>query len=109
MRVISMRFILIPLQHCIPMPSLPEYETWPRTLQDAVDLLVYTLSPVEKHAIAARSEDDLIDLHFVLGVKIREDFGLWRGNRALLQSCGSLDPDDASMAIIRALWARLRH
>jgi hypothetical protein len=50
-----------------------------------------------------------MDLHFGLGVRIREDFGLWRGNRALLLSCGSLDPDDASMAIIRALWARLRH
>jgi hypothetical protein len=91
------------------MPPHPDYETWPRTLQAAVEILVRTLSPAEKDDIAARSEDNLIDLHFGLGVRIREDFGLWRGNRALLQSCGSLDPDDASMAIIRALWARLRH
>jgi hypothetical protein len=91
------------------MPHLPDHDSWPRTLQDAVDLLVRTLSPAEKDDIAARSEDNLIDLHFGLGVRIREDFGLWRGNLALLRSCGSPDPDDASMAIIQALWARLRH
>lgn len=91
------------------MSPLPEYEEWPRTFQEAVDLVNRTLSPAEKHDFAARSEDDLMDLHFGLGLRIREDFGLWRENRALLLSCGTRDPDEASMAIIRALWAKLRH
>jgi hypothetical protein len=82
---------------------------WPRTLDEAVEQLALGLSRNEKEDIARLPEDHLIDLHFGLGARIREEFGLWRQNKALLASCGSHDPDDASMAIVRALWVRLRH
>jgi hypothetical protein len=41
----------------------------------------------------------------VLGQGIRNGFGLWAGNKMLLQSCGSEDmnPDEASQIIIEAL------
>lgn len=84
------------------------------------------LDPAEKDKIASLPEADLIDLHFGLGARIREEFGLWEGNDALMRECqkaraeggcpgqpegmpGDIDPDDASMLIIRALWLRLRH
>ena len=74
-----------------------------------MERLARVLSQAEKDELAALPEADLIDLHFGLGMRIREDFGLQGGNRALMVACGFLNADDASMAIIRALWARLRH
>ena len=94
---------------------------WPRTLNEAVDRLALMLSQAEKEEISATTEADLIGLHFGLGMRIRNEFGLWHDNRDLLMdcqrikygdaadSCLSMDPDDASGLIIRALWARLRH
>jgi hypothetical protein len=42
--------------------------------------------------------------HATLGTTLRNDFGLWSGNKTLLKSCGSetMHPDDASMVIIKA-------
>jgi hypothetical protein len=98
---------------------------WPHTLSEAVDRLALTLSQAEKDAIAELPESDLIDLHFGLGSRIRNEFGLWgQRNRTLLLDCQRIQfkdmanvpdgplfihPDDAAMLIIRALWTRLRH
>jgi len=94
-----------------PFPPLPDDDVTglPRTVAEAVNELVYTLEQAEKDEIAAMAEGDLIGLYFGLGVRIREDFGLWRENPVLLASSGKSNADDASMVIIRALWARLRH
>jgi hypothetical protein len=83
-------------------------QEWPRTLQEAVDRLIVQLSQTEKDKIAAASDADTIIVHFSLGAYIRKVFGLWRGNKALMVSCGALNPEDASTVIIRELWARLR-
>lgn len=69
-------------------------------------------------------------LHFTVGLDIRNRFGLWRGNHALLLDCvgregeGStdevlgaqaavsgvaLDPDRASRAILRGVWRKVRN
>jgi len=102
------------------MTDFTGYE-WPRTLQDAVDRLALMLSQAEKEEVAAMTETDLIGLHFGLGMRIRNEFGLWHDNRDLLMDCQrikyrdaadsylSIDPDDASVMIIWALWTRLRH
>jgi hypothetical protein len=97
----------------------------PRTIAEAVDRLALTLSQADKATIAALPESDLPDLHFGLGTRIRNEFGLWREDgRALLLDCQRvklgdmanipdgllvIHPDEAAMLIIRALWARLRH
>ena len=45
---------------------------------------------------------------------IRNNFGLWSGNEALLEECaldgerGCLDPDEASMVILREAWRRVK-
>lgn len=105
-------------------PAAPSLPPPPRTLREAVDWLALTLSQAEKDEIAALPEAELIGLHFGLGMRIRNEFGLWRKqNPALLLGCQRvkfkdranipdglliIHPDGASGLIVRALWARLR-
>ncbi len=57
--------------------------------------------PEELVKITQLEEDDLIGLHRSLGMWIRNNFGLLKGNKALLQEAGKRDRDDASQVIIR--------
>ena len=66
------------------------------------------LPEADKAEIAAKSQDQLIELHFGLGTWIRNNFGLWQGNAALAQDAGSDHPDDIAGVIIEALWNYLR-
>jgi uncharacterized protein YfeS len=87
---------------------------YPKTVAEAVELLHTDMSLHEEFMLAYMDEVDLNDLHMSLGPDIREDFGLWAGNEALMESCRSvsekedLHVDDASMVIIKALWERVR-
>jgi len=54
-------------------------------------------------------EKDLIDLHFSLGMAIRNAFDLHVPWSKLLASCGVAYPDDASGMIIHKLWTRLNY
>ncbi|WP_133717260.1 DUF6794 domain-containing protein [Methylocaldum gracile] len=92
----------------LPSPDSDADQSLPRTLREAVDRLTLLLSQAEKDKIAAASSADAIIVHFSLGAYIRKVFGLWRGNKALMASCGALNPEEASVVIIRELWARLR-
>ena len=47
----------------------------PETVADAVKLLLSVLNNEQKSNIAAMKEGDLIDLHFSLGLAIRNAFG----------------------------------
>lgn len=85
-----------------------EPKRWPATIDEAVGVVIATLSDEDKAAIAAMAESDLIGLHFGLGAWIRNNLGLWKGNRALLESTGATDADDASMLIVAAVWERVR-
>jgi len=75
-------------------------------------VVIASLSDREKATIAAMAESDLIGLHFGLGMWIRNNLGLWQGNDALMQAIRARDqaihPDDVSMAMIAAVWERLR-
>jgi hypothetical protein len=87
----------------------------PLSVQEAVDRLHATISLNDEILLAATlTEEDLTDFHFSLGHHIRNEFGLWSGNEALLESCRitagkqDLHVDDASSVIIKALWVRLK-
>jgi hypothetical protein len=80
----------------------------PRTIDEAVRLLLALVPDPEQAKIAAMPENDLIRLHFGLGMWIRNNLGLWQANSPLLEATGETDPDDASGVIIRAFWQRLR-
>ena len=87
---------------------------YPQSVQEAVDRLHANISLNDEILLAAMTADDLTDLHFSLGHHIRNEFGLWSGNDALLESCRiiagkqDLHVDDASSIIIKALWLRLK-
>ena len=79
----------------------------PETIDEAVDRLMMVLDDEHKAALAAMREEDLIDLHFSLGVAIYKAFGMYEQGSKLMASCGVVDPDDASGVIIQALWIKL--
>ena len=81
----------------------------PTTVTAAVQRLQKVVSQKDRATIAAMSEEDLASLHFGLGLFIRNNFGLNKGNSELLQATGAWDPDDASGVIIRAFWQSLRN
>jgi hypothetical protein len=49
-------------------------------------------------------EEDLIDLHFSLGMGIQNAFVFHETGSKLLASWGVVNPDDASRLIISELW-----
>jgi hypothetical protein len=82
----------------------------PETVDEAVDRLMSILDDRQKVTIATMREKDLIDLHFGLGMAIRNAFGLHSPDSKLKVSCGPLiQADDISAEIIYKLWSRLKY
>ncbi|MEF8755713.1 MAG: DUF6794 domain-containing protein [Accumulibacter sp.] len=79
---------------------------WPSTIDEAVGVVIATLSDEDQAAIAAMAESELIGLHFGLGGWMRNNLGLWKGSRALLEATGEADAYDASKVIVEAAWRR---
>lgn len=90
-----------------PISSAPDH--WPKTVNQAVAKLIKELPDSEKQQIRTTAKQDLIEYHFSLGLYIRNNYGLWRGNRALMTDCHATEPDGASMVIIEALWQKLQN
>ena len=80
----------------------------PETIAEAVERLMSVLEDEHKAALAIMQEKDLIDLHFSLGMAIRNAFDLHVSWSKLLASCGVVNPDDASGVIISELWRALQ-
>jgi hypothetical protein len=86
----------------------------PETVDEAVERLMMILDGEQKIAIAVMPKEDLINLHFGLGMAIRNAFGLHAPESKLLASCNNNDlynsvhPDDASEMVIQALWKLLQ-
>jgi hypothetical protein len=81
---------------------------WPKTLEEAADLILSRLRDKDKTVLRNTKKDDLIMYHHGWGMGIRNEFGLWQGNQALLKSCGCSHPDDCSMRIMERVWEKLR-
>jgi len=82
--------------------------SFPTTVDAAVRLLMSMVDESEQVKIAAMNVDDLSSLHFGLGMWIRNNMGFYSGNAQLLKATGEMEPDDASMVIIRAFREQLR-
>jgi hypothetical protein len=86
----------------------------PATVEKAIADLTTRMALKDKIGLAKMDEEELSLLHPTLGRYIREKYGLWTVNKALIQSCSSfsdkenIHPDDASAIIIRELWKALR-
>jgi hypothetical protein len=95
---------------------------WPRNVDEAIRRIMSELSDKDKNIIKNSSFNDLIHFHFSLGMWIRNNFGLWKGNRELARSlaekfpdrvlklydCEHVEPDSASMVIIEEVWKKLQ-
>jgi hypothetical protein len=86
----------------------------PKTLDEAVDLLVSELPLKDSVVIANMTGSELGSLNTTLGKYIRDTFDLWNENVSLLTSCRkeaqdeNLKIENVSMVIIRALWEYLK-
>ena len=80
---------------------------FPETVEEAVERLIMVLETHTKEEIKSMTEDDLVNLHFSLGMAIRNAFGLHEPGSKLMVSCGVEEPDEASGFIILELWKRL--
>jgi hypothetical protein len=81
----------------------------PKTVDETVELLINILEDKDMIQLADINTDKLIDLHYGLGLSIRNGFGLYDAHsKQLLHDCGSDNADDASPSIIKALSARLK-
>jgi hypothetical protein len=93
---------------------MQRHQNLPQTVDEAIDRLLSDMSVNNEIHLATMNKNDLIDLHFSLGNYIRNSFGLWTGNEALMESCRmvsgnqDLHVDDVSMVIIKALWEELK-
>ena len=86
----------------------------PETVDQPVEQLLSDITLNNEIKILTMKEEDLMDLHFSLATYIRNQFHLWTGNEALMESCRSasgnpdLHVDDASMVIVKALWDKVK-
>ena len=94
--------------------ALPS-DAFPQTVDTAVDRLLSELPLKDKTTMANMTETELVNLEVTLGKYIMNQFGLWSGNRALIQSCRTFSENDfnneeeAAKVIIQALWQRLQN
>ena len=98
---------------------MPDSSLWPRTIDDAIERIISGMSEEEKSELRNTPERELINFHFGLGWVIRNEFGLYQGNDALLKACARTrlnafekllfmnDPDEASGFIIEEVWKQL--
>lgn len=97
----------------VELDKIKQSEKLPKTVEETVEWLVSELSLKDKTSIAKMAEADLINLHFTLGLSIRNCF-LYPRNEKLLESCRSVSKDkylhwdQALMVIIKEVWKRLQ-
>jgi hypothetical protein len=88
----------------------------PKTIKEAVETLKSKLKPNDLSRIAKMKKTDLISLHHGLGRWIRNNFGLWAGNKELIKDVTDnaqvkpLSPhvDSISFSIIQELWREIK-
>lgn len=81
---------------------------WPKTVEQAVERVIATLTAEQRERVRQTPEDQLICFHENMGRWIRNVFGLWGGNNALIEALGRRHPDDASTLIVQNVWKRLQ-
>ncbi len=81
---------------------------WPKTGEEAAHSILEKMSADDKDRVRKTRREDLILYHLGWGADIRNAFGLWKGNTALLESSGFFHPDDCSMSIIECVWEKLQ-
>jgi hypothetical protein len=84
----------------------------PMTVADAHDRLLKLLPDSTLTKMRTGTEDDMVYYHFSLGLWMRNNWGLWKGNSGLskfFNSVGVNNPDDMSGIILETFWCRLNN
>ncbi|MGC4117457.1 MAG: hypothetical protein QM765_23430 [Myxococcales bacterium] len=85
-----------------PTPAA-QNEGWPRTVDEAAERFLAGLDESERAQLKKARKTELAKLHHAKGSDIRGDFGLFKGNTGLLQSCGGA-AEECSMKIVQRAW-----
>jgi len=99
-----------PVDTAVAPPATVAAAPWPVTCDEAAARTIAKMGPAGEQRLRSLAKDELIVLHDSLGLNIRNGFGLWGGNDALLASCtaeGTPEPDAVSMVIITRAWEML--
>lgn len=117
-RTLILDLMNVPSDRAITDYSMKNYleklPVLPKTINEAVERLISELALKDKVIIANMTYGELVDLNSNLGAYIRNSFRLWYERSELMKSCRfvskdkQLSADGASLAIINALWERLR-
>jgi len=89
----------------------PKAEAIPTTLEEAHRQLERQLPKEELAKIdAMKSEEEMIEYHFGLGMGMRNNWGLWKGSALAqhMRKLGFIHPDDMSGVILATFWCK-RH
>ena len=91
-------------------PTVTEEEraAWPRSVDEAANRILVGMPDADKRKVRVTKRSDLILYHHGWGTGIRNQFGLWKGNKDLMADCKAGHPDDCSMIIIEKVWERLQ-
>ncbi|NMW19997.1 MAG: hypothetical protein HKK66_13510 [Chlorobiaceae bacterium] len=99
---------------------MTDISIWPKTINEAVELMIDTISEVDKMELVNTKPDGLYRFQYSLGMLICGWFGLYNGNKALLAACANTrknvlerllvlnDPEEASVILIEAIRKQLR-
>jgi len=99
---------------------MTDISIWPTTINDAVELMIDTMSEIDKMEVLNSKEEELYRFHYSLGMLICGWFGLYNGNKTLLEACALTrkseierllflnDPEEASGVIMEAIWKKLQ-
>lgn len=89
----------------------PHPDEIPSTVDEALKVLADIIPEEDLARIAAMDDDDLMSLHFGLGMAIRNQFGLWDNDSPLMADMvariGHVHPDDTAFELIRMLRDRI--
>lgn len=85
----------------------PLKKQWPETIDEAIRILDAVLSNQEKINIRSVPREDLDGLYQGLGTLIRNEFGLLKGNNALITATLEIHANLATMTIIVCYWEYL--
>jgi hypothetical protein len=89
-----------------PLPN----SQWPRTVAQAVPLIIANLTVSQKSIIRGTSKDSLQQLQAEWGDDIEQLFGLNDGNTTLISAaCGRpCKTDEATLILMEAAWSALQ-
>ena len=83
----------------------------PANLEECFVTLSKELNVLQIGLIKTLPESKMISLHRTLGLKIRNDWGLWTNSKLknYFNEVGITHPDDMSSIIITSFWRRLNN